>query len=149
MMTPHLETYNPNDCAHLYHEYYQDQHGSGIVIYKGVKNQAGHGIASFFGKMLKKTMPLLKKAGTRALSGAVGLAQDAMAGKNIAASAKARAMNAGKGFLGDVSSDILGTPGNQSSEGDEPPPRPPARKRKKRGKQRGRGVDLSGDIFTV
>ena len=80
-----------------YLNYYNNQVGSGISGFQGVRYQRGHG---FFGRMfsglgnfVKDLAPGLFK---RALPSAIGLAQDVLAGENVGHSAKKRLIEAGK-----------------------------------------------------
>lgn len=80
-----------------YIQYYNNQVGSGLAAFSGVRYQRGHG---FFGRILggigsffKALAPKLLGA---ALPSAVNLAGDVMAGKNLKESAKSRLVEAGK-----------------------------------------------------
>ena len=80
-----------------YSNYYNNQAGSGLSGFQGVRYQRGHG---FFGRMfsglgnfVKDLAPGLFK---RALPSAIGLAQDVLAGENVGKSAKKRLIEAGK-----------------------------------------------------
>ena len=80
-----------------YLTYYNNQVGSGLAGFQGVRYQRGHG---FFGRMfsgignfVKDLAPGLFK---RALPSAIGLAQDVLAGENVGHSAKKRLIEAGK-----------------------------------------------------
>ena len=80
-----------------YSNYYNNQAGSGLSGFQGVRYQRGHG---FFGRMfsglgnfVKELAPGLFK---RALPSAIGLAQDVLAGENVGKSTKRRLIEAGK-----------------------------------------------------
>jgi hypothetical protein len=71
-----------------YIPYYVKQVGSGISHYQGVKFQHGKG---FFANLWKSALlPFLKTAGLETARASLGLAEDALAGKNMKQSAKAR-----------------------------------------------------------
>ena len=80
-----------------YIEYYNNQIGSGLVGFQGVRTQRGHGffgrIFGGIGNFIKSLAPSLFKS---ALPSAIGLAQDVMEGKNVGESAKSRLVDAGK-----------------------------------------------------
>lgn len=72
-----------------YIRYYQDQVGSGLVGFEGVKYQKGHG---FFGRLISSfAKPLLSYFGKKALSTGRDIASDLLEGKNIKESVKTRA----------------------------------------------------------
>ena len=72
-----------------YIEYYQQQAGTGIAAYGGVRYQRGHG---FFGRLLSKAVyPLLRFFGKQAVGTAANIASDVILNKiNIKDSANKR-----------------------------------------------------------
>jgi hypothetical protein len=77
-----------------YIPYYVKQVGSGISHYQGVKFQHGKG---FFGNLWKSALlPFLKYAGREGARASLGVAEDALAGKNMKQSAKTRFGATGK-----------------------------------------------------
>ena len=80
-----------------YNQYYNEQVGSGLAGFSGVRYQRGHG---FFGRLISGIGSFIKQAlpslGKRALPSAIGLAQDIVAGENVGTSAKKRLIEAGK-----------------------------------------------------
>jgi hypothetical protein len=74
--------------------YYVNQVGSGISHYQGVRYQKGHG---FFGNIWRSAiLPFLKFAGKETSRAALGVAEDALTGKNIMDSAVTRFTDTGK-----------------------------------------------------
>ena len=80
-----------------YLSYYNNQVGSGLAGFQGVRFQRGHGffgrIFSGIGNFVKQLAPSLIK---RTLPSAIGLAQDVMEGENFGQSTKKRLIEAGK-----------------------------------------------------
>ena len=71
-----------------YVAYYVNQVGSGISHFQGVKYQRGHG---FFSNLWQKALlPFLKTAGRETLKTSLGVAEDAIAGKDIKTAARNR-----------------------------------------------------------
>ena len=102
----------------IYKNYYINQAGHGIPVYKGTGLQKGHGIGNIFSGLFRSAAPLLKSAakaiGREALNFGVGLARDALSGDNIKTAAEKRGRMLGTNLLDTVSQ----------------PPRQPTQKRK-------------------
>lgn len=107
MLTP----YSPFDSKEFYQNYYTDQVGHGLAVYKGKTVMDGSGIGSIFSGLLSKAIPVLKTAGKavgkRLLASGANIARDALAGENIAQSARKRLKLAGKDLLGAAASSLL------------------------------------------
>ena len=79
-----------------YIQIYENQVGSGIPVFQGVRFQRGHGffgrLFSGIGNFIKDLAPGLLR---RSLPSAINLANDVIAGENVAQSAKKRLIEAG------------------------------------------------------
>ena len=153
-LLPQLQEYDPAGDVAAYQHYYDEQNGNGVVVYKGSKTQAGYGIGSFFSALLRRSAPLLKNVGRRALGATLGLASDALDGKSFGQSASNRAHNMGSDFLGDVRAGILGTPGHEPATPlakvttyNESKNFSGTRKRRKN-RQAGNGYETGQDVFS-
>ena len=76
MKRKHAEYVAPTDI--VYKNYYLNQAGHGIPVYRGAGLQRGHGLGSILGGLLRSAAPLMKSAaktiGREALNFGVGLA---------------------------------------------------------------------------
>ena len=83
---------------------------STITPYSGATWQRGYGVGSIFRGLFKMAMPLARNAGKSLLKagvkGGVGLAQDALRGRNVKQAAKRRFA----GAMGDVLKGMTGQP---------------------------------------
>ena len=75
-----------------YTSYYENQVGSGLPGFQGIRYQRGHG---FFGRLFSNTLlpfvkQLLPGIGKRALPSVAGFAQDILSGENVGKSALKR-----------------------------------------------------------
>jgi hypothetical protein len=77
-----------------YINYYLQQSGSGISHFRSVRSQRGEG---FFSKILQSAIiPLMRFAGKDLMKATLGVAEDAMGGKDLKQSAKRRFTEAGR-----------------------------------------------------
>ena len=81
-----------------YLNYYNNQVGTGLAGFQGLRYQKGHG---WFGRLFSNVvLPLMKQVlpalGKRALPSGIGLAQDILAGDNVGRSALKRLKEAGR-----------------------------------------------------
>lgn len=53
--------YNLHSSNSHYSDYYNQQIGHGLTVFKGAKVQTGHGIGGFIKGLLKGALPLLKR----------------------------------------------------------------------------------------
>ena len=69
-----------------------------MAFYVGARHQRGFGLGGVFGSLLRAAVPTLKTVGKKALrsglEAGVGIASDALQGKNIKAAAKQRVTQA-------------------------------------------------------
>lgn len=104
--------YHVDGSDRFYKNYYENQIGNGLSVFRGATVQKGHGIGGFFSSLLKGAMPLLKSGvksiGKELLSTGVGLARDALQGKDMKSAAKQRFMASGDNLLGKLSDTMSG-----------------------------------------
>lgn len=85
--------------AKRYEDYYTHQVGHGLPVFEGPRTQRGSGLGGLLGGLFRSAVPLLKAGaktlGRQFLRTGVGIAQDALEGKNIKSAAKARIRSAG------------------------------------------------------
>lgn len=73
-----------------------------MAVYAGARWQKGYGLGGIFGSLMRSALPVLKTVGKRAakevlrtgLEAGVGIASDALQGKNLKAAARARVSRA-------------------------------------------------------
>ena len=99
MRTP----YYPDESKKYYKRYYEQQVGGNIDVFQGSTVQRGRGIGKFLKAALKATAPLLKSGantvGKELMSTGVGLAKDALAGKDMKRAAEDRFKAAGSSAI--------------------------------------------------
>ena len=120
----------------LYEDFYCSQNGHGFPVFVGGRSQRGHGLGSFFGGLGRMILPWIKTGGKALLREGVGtglqVAQDALAGRNVAASFRDHAKEAGSRLLQGAAQHLAN---NQSGSGlrrkrrKAAPPGEPSRKR--------------------
>ena len=101
-----------------YEDYYVGQVGRGHPVFTGPRYQRGYGLGGILGGLFRSAMPLLKQGaktlGREAIRAGVGIAQDALEGKNVKASAKNRLRHAGRNLansaIRSVKTRITGAP---------------------------------------
>ena len=102
----------------LYEDFYCNQHGYGLPVFIGGRNQRRHGIGSFFSGLGRMVLPWLKTGGKALLREGVStglqVANDALAGGNVGDSFKEHAKEAGHRLL---QSAVEHVGGNQSGSG--------------------------------
>lgn len=83
--------YDPNSSSAFYQNYYTLQSGDGISVFKGATVQRGRGIGSFFSRMLRGAMPLLKTGaktvGKQLITSSANMAKDLLNGSDLKSSA--------------------------------------------------------------
>ena len=135
-----LVPYEISDSSAHYRDYYSQQKGHGLSVYKGATIQRGHGIGGFFSTLLKGAMPLamkgLKAVGRQAISSGWNVARDAISGRDVGQSARTNLKTAGDNLVGRLVHSMA--PG-RSSKRAKPPAKPRRRKRKSKA-QRGSGA---------
>jgi len=95
--------YDPQTSSAFYYDYYSQQSGNGLAVFKGATIQRGKGIGSFFSKMLRGAMPLLKSGaktvGKQLLASGSNIANDVMNGENLKTSTAKNFSVGGKRLL--------------------------------------------------
>ena len=91
----------PRDSAACYEQYYLNQTGAGMPVYRGSTGlQRGYGLGGLLGGLFRSAMPVLKKGamavGREALQSGIDIAQDVMRGQNVKTAAKKRIKTAGR-----------------------------------------------------
>ena len=98
-----LEPFDVNETASFYEAYYGAQAGDGLSIFVGKRHIEGDGLGSMLGGLFKAVAPALKSVGKSALKsigrGAIGVAKDALAGKDFKESAIDGLKEAGEEIL--------------------------------------------------
>ena len=83
------------------HFKYVNQTGGG-EIFRGRQLQVGSGFGSFLRTIVRKAIPLLKKATPHLLKAATGVASSVIGGQSVGKSVKKHSVNAIKNFANDV-----------------------------------------------
>jgi len=124
----------------LYKQYYASQlpdhsgqRGFGLPVYRGVLNQRGYGIGSFFKSLFIKALPFLQRTAASVLRSGAQVFDDVREGKKVKESLKQRIPETIK----DVGMSIL----NQTGSG--------TRKRKRRRKITKKNKKRRHDIFSL
>lgn len=83
-----------------YVDHYTRQVGRGYPVFRGAPTQKGFGLGNILGGLFRTAMPLLKQGaktlGRQALRTGLGIAQDALEGKNIKSAAQSRLKQTGR-----------------------------------------------------
>ena len=135
MRTP----YYPDESKRYYKKYYEQQVGGNMDVFQGSTVQKGRGIGKFLKAALKATAPLLKTGaktvGKELMSTGVGLAKDAIAGKNMKQAAEERFKAAGSSALESFLSGNSSQSRPRPKKRKRPPPHPQKNKKQRRGKK--------------
>jgi len=115
-----------------YLTYYNNQVGTGLAGFQGLRYQKGHG---WFGRLFTSILQFMKQVlpvlGKRALPSGIGLAQDILSGENVGRSAVKRLKEAGRN-VADQSVDMIKTKLLQSGSGGKRHVKFTTRRRKKK-----------------
>ena len=83
-----------------YVDHYTRQLGRGHPVFRGAPTQKGFGLGNILGGLFRTAMPLItqgaKTLGRQALRTGLGIAQDAMEGKNVKTAARSRLKQTGR-----------------------------------------------------
>lgn len=113
--------YNPHDSSEFYRNYYTQQNGNGLSVFKGATIQCGRGIGGFFSRVMRGAMPLLKSGaktiGRQLIDSGANLAKDLISGEDFKRAATRNFSTGGRKLLSTLT-------GNSNSD------RPISRKRK-------------------
>lgn len=94
--------FNPIETSDFYEDYYTRQVGDGLAVYSGRSVMDGDGLGSFLGGMMKRVAPALKGLAKSVGKRAIGVARDALDGKDFKSSAIQGLRNVGGDVLDDV-----------------------------------------------
>ncbi len=83
----------------LYSDYYVNQAGGSLPVFRGSRGQRGHGFGSVLGGLFRNALPMLKRIGKQALTTGAHIASDMLGGKNFGDSAKLRVRQGINSFL--------------------------------------------------
>ena len=99
-----------NSTAGFYEEYYNQQHGNGLAVFRGKRHMDGAGIGNILGSLFKSVGPTIARFGKSAARTvgrhAMNVARDVIAGEDLQTSAL-RNLKAGGA---DVLNDIMDSP---------------------------------------
>ncbi len=83
-----------------YVDHYTRQLGRGYPVFRGAPTQKGYGLGNILGGLFRTAMPLIKQGaktfGRQAVRTGLGIAQDALEGKNVKSSAQSRLKQTGR-----------------------------------------------------
>ena len=132
-----LVPFEVSETAPFYQNYYLEQVGTGLTVFKGRRVQKGYGIGGFFSGLLKRAMPILKTAGKavgkQLLNTGAGVVRDLLDGENFGASAEKRFKGAASNLLDEAS----------GSNDINPVPHPTMKRaRRKVKRMKGSGLDI-------
>ena len=135
MRTP----YYPDESKRYYKKYYEQQIGGNMDVFQGSTVQRGRGIGKFLKAALKATAPLLKTGaktvGRELMSTGVGLAKDALAGRDMKQAAEERFKAAGSNALDSFISGNRPQPRPRPKKRKRPPPSQKQNKKQRRGRK--------------
>ena len=99
-----------NATAGFYEQYYNQQHGNGLSVFKGRRHMDGDGLGNLFGRVFCAVVPKLAGFGKHALKSvgkqALNLAKDALEGEDIGQSAMRRLKATGADIIEDMNDDL-------------------------------------------
>ena len=114
-----LVPYVTSDSSGHYRDYYAQQKGNGLSVYRGATIQRGHGIGGFFSSLLKGAMPLalngLKAVGRQAVRSGWNIAKDAISGRDASQSARNNLKSGGDKLVGRLVHSMSNSPRSKAS----------------------------------
>lgn len=103
-----IHPYDPTASSSFYEDYYKQQVGNGLAVFRGATVQRGHGIGGFFSSLLKGALPMIKAGaktlGKQLLKTGMDITSDVIEGKNFKDSAKDRFSESGQQMVKRISS---------------------------------------------
>ena len=103
-----MHLYDPTKSSSFYKDYYEQQVGNGLAVFRGATVQRGHGIGGFFSNLLKGALPMIKSGaktlGKELLKTGMEISGDLIGGKSFNDSAKERFSNSGQQMVKQISS---------------------------------------------
>lgn len=107
-----LVPFNSDDDVDFYRNYFDQQVGNGITVYKG-SPMIGYGVGSFFSGVARRLLPIVKtkaiKLAKHGLSAGVNMGTDILNGSDVKSSARKRLRDEGLGILDELNN-VLTTP---------------------------------------
>ena len=95
--------YDLHSSSNFYQNYYSQQTGNGLSVFKGATIQRGRGIGGFFSRVLRGAMPLIKSGakavGKQLIDSGANIARDLLEGKNLKTASIENLSNGGKQLL--------------------------------------------------
>lgn len=95
--------YSLDSSAKFINNYYEQQAGGNIPVFRGSTVQTGSGIGGIFSRLMKGVVPMLKEgakiAGKELINSGVNIANDMINGKSFADSTKVNLKSGGKQLL--------------------------------------------------
>jgi len=105
--------YNPQNSSPFYRDYYAQQSGNGLSVFRGATVQRGRGIGGFFSRILRGAMPLLKSGakiiGEQMIDSGASIAKDIINGKNLKTTAIQNFSSGGKQLLSSLTRTLNST----------------------------------------
>lgn len=105
-----LVLYNPESSESFYRDYYGQQKGNGLAVFRGATIQKGRGIGSLFSSILRGAMPLLKSGakavGKQLMSSGANVVNDLLDGKELKSSAVQNFSVGGKKLLSSFTNNL-------------------------------------------
>ena len=129
-------------------QYYRNQVGTGLPVFRGNRVQRGHGLGSMFKGLLKSVVPLVKSGakslGKQALSTGLDITRDVLSGQNFKDAARQRLRETGTETLRKVQNKMQSAVGQKSIKRMRSPQMHASNKKRKRTSRGGRN---KRDIF--
>lgn len=105
-----LVPYNFELSGPVFKEYYLNQNGNGLAVFRGATVQRGHGIGGFFANLVKGALPLVKSGaktiGKELLNTGVNVAKDFLGGERLNTSVKRRLTSGGRRLIDNLSQSL-------------------------------------------
>ena len=115
-----VQTYCCNGAA--VEQYYRNQVGTGLPVFRGNRVQRGHGLGSMFKGLLKSVVPLVKSGATslgkKALSTGLDITRDVLSGQNFKDAARQRLRETGTKTLRKVQNKMQSAVDQKSTKKD-------------------------------
>lgn len=117
-MAPRIVPYFPDESGEMYEDYYANQVGEGMSVYRGKPIMTGNGIGSLFSGLARGVLPMLKNGaktiGKKLLTTGASVLGDVIKGENFKSSAAKRFREAGGDLLGDVEDELREPPAKRA-----------------------------------
>ena len=121
-MTAKYSPIDLNSTAGFYEEYYNQQHGNGLAVFKGKRHMDGAGLGNLLGSLFKAVGPSIARIGKSAVRSvgrhALNVAKNVMDGEDFQTSALRNLKSGGVELIDDIASDS--TPTRKRKRGRQP-----------------------------